>query len=89
MFLIKCLLNKDLSYLLYCKDIVKPIYQGYSKTYKTKDIVKPIKTKTNKKKTSVYNICSQMFYKVVVLESFTEFTGKHLRWSHFLTKLQP
>ena len=45
MFLIKCLLNKDLSYLLYCKDIVKPIYQGHSKTYKTKDIVKPIITK--------------------------------------------
>ena len=86
MFLIKCLLNKDLSYLLYCKDIVKPIYQGHSKTYKTKDIVKPIITK---KKTSIYNICSQMFYKVVVLESFTEFTEKHLRWSHFLTKLQP
>ena len=53
MFLIKCLLNTDLSYLLYCKDIVKPIYQGYRKTYKTKDIVKPIKTKTNKQK----NIC--------------------------------
>ena len=33
------------------------------------------------------NICSQMFYKVVVLESFVKFTGKHLRWSHFLIKL--
>ena len=34
------------------------------------------------------NICSHMFYKVVALESFAKFTGKHLCWSHFLIKLQ-
>ena len=34
------------------------------------------------------NICWQMFYKVVVPESFAKFTGKHLCWSHFLIKLQ-
>ena len=28
-----------------------------------------------------------MFYKVVVFESFTEFTGKHLRWSHLESQL--
>ena len=29
-----------------------------------------------------HSICSQMFYKVVALESFAKFTGKHLCWSH-------
>ena len=28
------------------------------------------------------------FYKKVVLKNFAIFTGKHLRWGFFLTKLQ-
>ena len=30
----------------------------------------------------------QMFFKVDVLKNLTSFTGKHLRWSSFLIKLQ-
>ena len=30
----------------------------------------------------------QMFFKIGVLETFTDFTGKHLCWSLFLIKLQ-
>ena len=33
-------------------------------------------------------VCSQMFYKIDVLKTFAIFTGKHLRWILFLTKLQ-
>ena len=29
-----------------------------------------------------------MFFKIGVLEGFANFTGKHLRWSLFLIKLQ-
>ena len=29
-----------------------------------------------------------MFFKIGVLKNFTIFTGKHLRWSYFLIKLQ-
>ena len=32
---------------------------------------------------------SQMFLKIVVLENFAIFTGKHLCWSLFLIKLTP
>ena len=51
-----------------------------------KDLVKPyyVKGVHRVKK----EICSQMFYKIVVLESFAKFTGKHLCWSQFLIKLQ-
>ena len=28
-----------------------------------------------------------MFYKIGVIENSANFTGKHLCWSHFLTKL--
>ena len=67
--LIKCLFNKVLSYLLYCKDMVKSLlHQRCSQSQK--------------------NTCSQMFHKIVVLKSFSRFTGKHLYWSHFLMKLQ-
>ena len=31
---------------------------------------------------------SQMFFKISVLKNFAIFTGKHLRWSLFLIKLQ-
>ena len=31
---------------------------------------------------------SQMFFKIGVLKNFAIFTGKHLRWSLFLIKLQ-
>ena len=31
---------------------------------------------------------SQMFFKIDVLKTFVSFTGKHLRWSLFLIKLQ-
>ena len=34
------------------------------------------------------SIRSQMFFKIGVLKNFANFTGKHLRWSIFLTKLQ-
>ena len=33
-------------------------------------------------------ICSKIFYRIVVLESFAKFTGKHLSWSQFIIKLQ-
>ena len=29
-----------------------------------------------------------MFFKIAALKSFANFTGKHLRWSLFLKKLQ-
>ena len=50
-----------------------------------KDMVKPyyIKGVHRVKK----NMCSQMFYKIVVLERFCKFRGKHLCWSHFLIEL--
>ena len=32
--------------------------------------------------------CSQMFFKIGILKNFTILTGKHLRWSLFLIKLQ-
>ena len=66
---IKCLFNKVLSYLLYCKDMVKLV---------TSKVFTELKKK----------ICSQIFYKIVVLESFAKFSGKHRFWSHFLIKLQ-
>ena len=50
-----------------------------------KDMVKPYYIKGVQRDK---NICSHMFYKVVALESFAKFTGKHLCWSHFLIKLQ-
>ena len=31
---------------------------------------------------------NRMFYRIGALEKFSEFTGKHLCWSHFLIKLQ-
>ena len=34
------------------------------------------------------NSRSQMFFKIGVLMNFLIFTGKHLRWSLFLIKLQ-
>ena len=34
------------------------------------------------------NIRSQMVYKVVALESFAKFTGKHQCWNHILIKSQ-
>ena len=51
-----------------------------------KDLVKPyyVKGVHRFKK----EICSQMFYKIVVPESFVKFTGKHLCWSQFLIKLE-
>ena len=30
----------------------------------------------------------QMFFKIDILKNFTNFTGKNLCWSFFLTKLQ-
>ena len=51
-----------------------------------KDMVKPyyIKIVQRIKK----NIRSQMVYKVVVLETFAKFTGKHQCWNHILIKSQ-
>ena len=43
-----------------------------------KNMVKPCYSK------GVRRSRSQMFYEKGVLENFTKFTGKHLRWSHFL-----
>ena len=51
-----------------------------------KDMIKPYYIKGVQRAKKI--ICLHMFYKVVVLESFTKFTGKHLCWSHFLIKLQ-
>ena len=30
-----------------------------------------------------------MFFKIGALKNFANFTGKYLRWSHFLRKLDP
>ena len=40
------------------------------------------------KQTTHRSSCSRMFSKIDVLKNFTNFTRKHLRWSHFLIKLQ-
>ena len=35
-----------------------------------------------------WEVPSQMFYKIGVPKNFTELSGKHLCWSHFLMQLQ-
>ena len=36
---------------------------------------------------TVTSSCTQMFFKIGVLENFTNFTGKHLCWSIFFNKV--
>ena len=56
--------------------------QGSSKSLYCKEMVNVVITKAFR------NSRSQLLYKIGFLEHFAKFTGKHLCWSHFLTKFQ-
>ena len=53
--------------------------KGTTISFYCKDMVEP---------SYIKGVQKQRFYKIGFLENFAEFTGKHLRWSHFSIKLQ-